>query len=99
MGSLGHDQLEWLEDDLKGKSKSTPLVVFAHIPMWAVYPQWGWGTEDSAQPLAYMKKFGSVTVLSGHSHKGMQKYEDEAFSLPALTAESPHLSTAAQPSP
>ena len=49
MGSLGNEQLEWLEDDLKGRSASTPIVVFAHIPLWAVYPQWGWGTEDSAQ--------------------------------------------------
>src|SRR5450759_5194725 len=49
MGSLGEEQLKWIEDDLKGKSASTPVVVFAHIPLWALYPQWGWGTEDSAQ--------------------------------------------------
>jgi 3',5'-cyclic AMP phosphodiesterase CpdA len=33
MGSLGHEQLEWLEDDLKGRSASTPIVLFAHIPL------------------------------------------------------------------
>src|SRR5436309_8934986 len=49
MGSLGADQLEWVEDDVKGLSASTPIVVFAHIPLWAVYPEWGWGTQDSAQ--------------------------------------------------
>lgn len=75
MGSLGHEQLEWLEGDLKGKSHSTPIVVFAHIPLWAVYPQWGWGTDDSAQALGYMKKFGSVTVLNGHIHQILQKSE------------------------
>ena len=60
LGTLGHDQLEWLEDDVKHLKASTPIVVFAHIPLWTVYPEWGWGTEDSAQALSYLKKFGSV---------------------------------------
>jgi 3',5'-cyclic AMP phosphodiesterase CpdA len=75
MGSLGGEQLAWIEDDLKGKSASTPIVVFAHIPLWTVYPEWGWGTEDSAKALATMKRFGSVTVLNGHIHQVMQKVE------------------------
>jgi Icc protein len=75
LGSLGHDQLEWLEDDVKHLRSSTPIVVFAHIPLWAVYPEWGWGTDDSAQALSYLKKFGSVTVLNGHIHQVMQKVE------------------------
>ena len=75
MGSLGDEQLEWMEDDLKGRSASTPIVVFAHIPLWTVYPEWGWGTEDSGRALAYMKRFGSVTVLNGHIHQVMQKVE------------------------
>src|SRR5262249_2526117 len=66
MGNLGKEQLEWLEDDVKHLSKSTPVVVFAHIPLWSVYPEWGWGTDDSAQALSYLKRFGSVTVLNGH---------------------------------
>src|SRR5229473_8303790 len=64
LGTLGHEQLEWLEDDVKHLKHSTPIVVFAHIPLWSVYPEWGWGTDDSAQALAYLKKFGSVTVLN-----------------------------------
>jgi 3',5'-cyclic AMP phosphodiesterase CpdA len=75
LGTLGHDQLEWLEDDVKHLKSSTPIVVFAHIPLWTVYPQWGWGTEDSAQALSYLKTFGSVTVLNGHIHQTMQKVE------------------------
>src|SRR5207302_1981104 len=75
MGSLGADQLEWVEDDVKGLSASTPIVVFAHIPLWAVYPEWGWGTQDSAQALGYLRHFGSVTVLNGHIHQIMQKVE------------------------
>src|SRR5207247_8995351 len=75
MGSLGADQLEWVEDDVKGLSASTPIVVFAHIPLWAVYPEWGWVTQDSAQALGYLKRFGSVTVLNGHIHQIMQKVE------------------------
>jgi 3',5'-cyclic AMP phosphodiesterase CpdA len=75
LGSLGHEQLEWMEDDVKHLKHSTPIVVFAHIPLWSVYPEWGWGTDDSAQALAYLKKFGSVTVLNGHIHQTMQKVE------------------------
>ena len=75
LGSLGNEQIEWLEDDVKHLKSSTPIVVFAHIPLWTVYPEWGWGTEDSAQALSYLKKFGSVTVLNGHIHQTMQKVE------------------------
>jgi 3',5'-cyclic AMP phosphodiesterase CpdA len=75
LGNLGNEQLEWLEADVKGRTASTPIVVFAHIPLWTVYPQWGWGTDDGARALEYLKRFGSVTVLNGHIHQVMQKVE------------------------
>ena len=75
LGNLGADQLAWLADDVKGLAGSTPIVVFAHIPLWTIYPQWGWGTDDSAQALSLLKRFGSVTVLNGHIHQIMQKVE------------------------
>ena len=75
MGSLGEEQLSWLEADLKAQPASRPVVVFAHIPLWAVYPQWGWATKDSERALGFLKKFGSVTVLNGHIHQVMQKVE------------------------
>jgi 3',5'-cyclic AMP phosphodiesterase CpdA len=75
LGKLGPEQLQWLEGDLKAQPASRPVVVFAHIPLWSVYPDWGWGTEDSAQALGYLKRFGSVTVLNGHIHQVMQKVE------------------------
>jgi 3',5'-cyclic-AMP phosphodiesterase len=87
LGTLGPEQLEWLEDDVKHLKSSTPIDVFAHIPLWTVYPEWGWGTEDSAQALAYLKKFGSVTVLNGHIHQVMQKVEGNVtFHTAASTA-------------
>lgn len=75
LGALGREQLEWLEDDLRGRSSETPIVVFAHIPLWEVYPSWGWGTNDGAQALSHLKRFGSVTVLNGHIHQTMKKVE------------------------
>ncbi|HEY2710652.1 MAG TPA: metallophosphoesterase [Caulobacteraceae bacterium] len=75
LGSLGPEQLAWLKDDLSAHGSSTPIVVFAHIPLWAVYPDWGWGTEESAQALALLRRFGSVTVLNGHIHQVQQKVE------------------------
>ena len=87
LGTLGHEQLEWLENDLRGRSASTPIVVFAHIPLWSVYPQWGWGTEDAEQALGYLRRFGSVTVLNGHIHQTMQKIEGNVrFHTAASTA-------------
>jgi 3',5'-cyclic AMP phosphodiesterase CpdA len=75
LGMLGPEQLAWLADDVKGLSASTPIVVFAHIPLWTIYKDWGWGTDDAEQALALLKRFGSVTVLNGHIHQLMQKVE------------------------
>jgi hypothetical protein len=75
LGSLGADQLQWLQEDVRHLKHSTPIVLFAHVPLWTIYPEWGWGTEDSAQALSYLRKFGSVTVLNGHIHQTMQKIE------------------------
>jgi Icc protein len=87
LGSLGKDQLEWLENDVKRLPSSTPIVVFAHVPLWAVYPKWGWGTDDAAQALSYLKRFGSVTVLNGHIHQTLQKVEGSVtFHTAASTA-------------
>ena len=87
LGNPGAEQLAWLEEDLRSRSSSTPIVVFAHIPLWLVYPEWGWGTEDGARALALLKPFGSVTVLNGHIHQVMQKVEGNvAFHTAASTA-------------
>jgi 3',5'-cyclic-AMP phosphodiesterase len=87
LGDLGQAQLEWLEQDVKNLSSSTPIVVFAHVPLWVVYQDWGWGTKDGAQALAYLKRFGSVTVLNGHIHQVMQKVEGHvAFHTARSTA-------------
>ena len=101
MGNLGADQIAWLADDLAGKSASTPIVVFAHIPLWTIAPEWGWGTEDSAQALALLARFGSVTVLNGHIHQLMQKVEGNvAFHTARSTAfPQPAPGTAPAPGP
>ena len=75
MGILGQAQLDWLKKDLAGVSTSTPVVVFAHVPLWEVYAKWGWGTTDGAQALDLLKGFGCVTVLNGHIHQVTQKVE------------------------
>lgn len=101
LGNLGVEQLAWLADDLKDRSSSTPIVVFAHIPLWTVYPEWGWGTQDSAQALQLLKRFGSVTVLNGHIHQVMQKVEGQvAFHTARSTAfPQPQPGTAPSPGP
>jgi 3',5'-cyclic AMP phosphodiesterase CpdA len=87
MGLLGADQLRWLKADLASLPASTPIVIFAHIPLWMVYPEWGWGTPDAAEALTYLKRFGSVTVLNGHIHQVVQKVEGNlAFHTAMSTA-------------
>ena len=75
LGNLGADQLAWLAKDLDGRAASQPIVVFAHVPLWTVSQEWGWGTDDGAQALTLLRRFGSVTVLNGHIHQVMQKVE------------------------
>jgi 3',5'-cyclic AMP phosphodiesterase CpdA len=99
LGDLGADQLEWLEDDVKHLSASTPIVVFAHIPLWTIYPDWGWGTDDAAQALSYLKRFGSVTVLNGHIHQVMQKVEGNVTFHTARSTAFPQPAPGQGPSP
>ena len=98
MGSLGPEQLEWLEDDLKSRSASTPIVLYAHIPLWTIYPDWGWGTDDSEQALSYVKRFGSVTVLNGHIHQIMQKIEGKVSFHTAMSTAFPQPAPGTAPS-
>ncbi len=99
LGSLGGEQLEWLEKDVKSLKSSTPIVVFAHIPLWTVYPEWGWGTDDSEQALSYLKKFGSVSVLNGHIHQVMQKVEGNVTFHTAMSTAFPQPAPGTAPSP
>lgn len=101
MGKLGQEQISWLAKDLAGIKSSTPVVLCAHIPLWALYPTWGWGTSDSEQALSLVKRFGSVTVLNGHIHQVMQKVEGNVtFHTATSTAfPQPAPGTAASPGP
>lgn len=75
LGTLGSDQLAWVENDLAARPASQPIVVFAHMPLWTIYEPWGWGTSDADRLMASLKRFGSVTVLNGHIHQIVQKTE------------------------
>ncbi len=99
VGSLGQDQIEWLEKDLAPLATSTPVVVFAHVPLWAVYPQWGWVTEDAERALTYLKRFGSVTVLNGHIHQVLTKVEGSVKFHTAMSTAFPQPAPGSAPAP
>ncbi|MCE4226900.1 metallophosphoesterase [Methylobacterium sp. C25] len=99
LGNLGAEQLDWLEKDIAGLSSSKPIVVFAHIPLWTVYPEWGWGTQDGARALALLKRFGSVTVLNGHIHQIIQKVEGTIAFHTARSTAFPQPAPGSAPSP
>jgi 3',5'-cyclic-AMP phosphodiesterase len=98
-GVLGPDQLAWLQKDVKGLSSSTPIVVFAHVPLWAIYPQWGWGTKESEQALSYLRRFGSVSVLNGHIHQTIQKVDGNITFHTAMSTAFPQPAPGTAPSP
>jgi len=99
LGDLGHEQLEWMERDVKGLSASTPIVVFAHVPLWIAYQDWGWGTADGAQARGYLKRIGSVTVLNGHIHQVLQKVEGHVAFHTARSTAFPQPAPGTAPSP
>jgi 3',5'-cyclic-AMP phosphodiesterase len=98
-GTLGKEQIEWLEADLKGKSASTPIVVMGHVPLWPIYPKWGWATDDAAQALGYLARFGSVTVLNGHIHQVVQKVEGKVSFQTAMSTAFPQPAAGEGPGP
>ena len=99
LGNLGSEQLAWLEADLKDRSNSTPIVVFAHIPLQVIYREWGWGTEDGTQVMMLLKRFGSVTILNGHIHQLAQKVEGNMTFHTALSTAFPQPAPGTAPSP
>ena len=99
LGIIGAEQLEWLKKDLEPLSSSIPIVVFAHIPLWAVYPQWGWGTDDAEQALGFLRRFGSVTVLNGHIHQVIKKAEGNITFHTAMSTAFPQPAPGAAPKP
>jgi Icc protein len=99
LGLLGEEQLAWLKDDLSGLSSSKPIVVFAHVPLWSIYPAWGWGTQDAERALGFLKRFGSVTVLNGHIHQTVKKVEGNITFHTATSTAFPQPKPGAAPKP
>ena len=98
-GALGMEQLEWLRQDLAARSPSTPIVVFTHVPLWAVYPAWGWTTADGEEAIAMLRRFGSVTVLNGHIHQVLQKVDGSLTFHSARSTAFPQPAPGAAPTP
>ncbi len=89
LGHLGTDQLEFVRTDVAGLSSDTPIVIFSHIPLFAMYPRWGWGTDDAVQALSYLRRFSSVTCLNGHVHQLFSKTEGNVTFFSATTTAYP----------
>ncbi|MEO7689194.1 MAG: metallophosphoesterase [Sphingomonas sp.] len=99
MGRLGAEQIAWLAKDLGGRPASTPIIVLAHIPLWTVYAEWGWGTDDAAEALRLLARFGSVSILNGHIHQIAQKVEGRMVFHTARSTAFPQPAPGSAPSP
>ncbi|PPK65618.1 metallophosphoesterase [Actinokineospora auranticolor] len=99
LGHLGVDQVEFVRKDVAGLSSDTPIVVFSHIPLFAMYPQWGWGTDDAGQVLNLLRRFASVTCLNGHVHQLFTKTEGNVTFHSATTTAYPLPKPGTAPAP
>ena len=99
MGVLGNEQLAWLERDLAGIPASKPIVVFAHVPLYALYPAWGWTTADGAKALALLSRFDAVTVLNGHIHQVIEHVEGNIHFATANATAYPQPAPGSAPKP
>jgi 3',5'-cyclic-AMP phosphodiesterase len=99
MGLLGNDQLNWLRRDLASRPPSTPIVVFTHVPLYALYPPWGWTTQDGATALALLRPFDRVTVLNGHIHQIVTHVEGNVHFASAAATAYPQPAPGAAPKP
>ncbi len=68
-GLIGEDQLQWLHADLARHDKTQPIVVFAHRPLFDLYPGWDWATTDGAKAIDIMTPYENVAVFFGHIHQ------------------------------
>lgn len=71
-GSLGDEQIAWLEKDLGERAKDVPIVVLTHRPLFDLQPQWGWATRDGAKAIDVLAAYPRVTVFYGHIHQENQ---------------------------
>jgi len=98
-GILGRDQLEWARTDLAKQRADTPIVVMAHIPLYAVYPDWGWTTDDQMELLDQLRRFDTVTVLNGHIHQVLSKVDGKITFYTAASTAFPQPKPGSAPNP
>lgn len=98
-GILGRDQLEWARRDLAKQRTDTPIVVMAHIPLYAVYPDWGWTTDDQMELLDQLRRFDTVTVLNGHIHQVLSKVDGKITFYTAASTAFPQPKPGSAPKP
>ncbi len=98
-GFLGREQLEWARTDLAKQKSAMPIVVFAHIPLYAAYPQWGWTTDDYLELLSMLRRFDSVTVLNGHIHQVLSKVDGNITFYTADSTAFPQPAPGSEPKP
>ena len=66
---IGAAQLAWLAADLQQQRMDARIVVFAHRPLFDLYPQWDWATRDGAKAVDLLMPYANVTVFYGHIHQ------------------------------
>ena len=66
---VGEEQRQWLKNDLAKYADDTPLIVFSHSPLYKLYKNWNFWTDDAEEVQAILKRFKNVVVIHGHTHQ------------------------------
>jgi Icc protein len=67
--TVGAEQRQWLQNDLANLSDDQPVVVLSHSPLYKLYKNWNFWTDDADEVQAILKRFANVTVIHGHTHQ------------------------------
>ncbi|MDO5552979.1 MAG: metallophosphoesterase [Planctomycetia bacterium] len=67
--TVGEATRKWLADDLAKLSDEQPVVLFSHSPLYHLYKNWNFWTEDAEEVQAILNRFKTMTVIHGHTHQ------------------------------
>lgn len=67
--TVGEEMRQWLSDDLANLADDAPIVLFSHSPLYQLYKNWNFWTDDADEVQAILERFTNITVIHGHTHQ------------------------------
>lgn len=67
--TVGEATRQWLAGDLANLPDDQPIVLFSHSPLYKLYKNWNFWTDDAEEVQAILSRFTNITVIHGHTHQ------------------------------